>query len=38
VKVIYFNDKELRTIVGSPRMTAWPKHDDHLHVGLWERS
>lgn len=38
VKVIYFNDKELRTIVGSPRMTTWPKHDDHLHVGLWERS
>ena len=37
VKVIYFNDKELRMIVGSPRMLPWPKHDDHLHVGLWER-
>ena len=37
VRVIYFNDTELRAIVGSPRVTAWPKHDDHLHVGLWER-
>jgi penicillin-insensitive murein endopeptidase len=37
VKVIYFNDKELRAIVGSPHVVPWPKHDDHLHVGLWER-
>jgi penicillin-insensitive murein endopeptidase len=36
VKVIYFNDKDMRTLVGSPRMTPWPGHDDHLHVGLWE--
>ena len=37
VKVIYFNDNELRAIVGSSRLVPWPKHDDHLHVGLWER-
>lgn len=35
VKLIYFNDDELRAVCG-PRVRSWPKHDDHLHVGLWE--
>jgi penicillin-insensitive murein endopeptidase len=37
VKLIYFNDKELREAAG-PRVLPWPHHDDHLHVGLLERS
>ncbi len=35
VKLIYFNDDELRAACG-PRVKRWPLHDDHLHVGLWE--
>ena len=36
VRIIYFNDPKVREVCG-PRVKPWPDHDDHLHIGLWER-
>lgn len=36
VKLIYFNDAKVREVCG-PLVKPWRDHDDHLHIGLWER-
>lgn len=36
VKLICFNDAKVREVCGS-LVKPWRDHDDHLHIGLWER-
>ena len=36
-QTILFNDPEVQKACGS-RVRAWPRHDDHLHIKIGERS
>lgn len=35
VRTILFNDVEVQKACG-PRVKSWKKHDDHLHIALWD--
>jgi murein endopeptidase len=36
VRRIYFNDDKVQKACGG-RVTSWPRHNDHLHIEVWER-